>query len=590
MNPPFVFISYSHDSKEHREMVLSLSERLRDDGYEAQIDQYINGTPPEGWPRWMMNQLDDADFVLVVCSETYYRRFRGHEEPGKGKGADWEGALITQEVYDARSQTLKFVPIFFDADGENHIPDPLRGVTYYKLDSEPSYQAMCDFLDGVAGIKPGTIGARKVKAPRKGSPLTFGSADRQESGDSTQRKQTPRTSSESNVRTEPPSPDAAISTPRSGRGKLLIAMLGMLVLIAAVAYAVMSNRTPPVRVTIKGWTGYAPLYVAQELALCDGVELQFVGVDSVDDVMDRIQHVKGKEPADVGTWLVESHVVARSKGIPAVAILKLDLSRDADAMIAPIEITNQDFKKLEGKHVAYGQMEPSHTMLMVLCDDYSVDFRKIAVEAAGPAECVQLFIDGRKKKDGPIFVKCDAAISYDPFFEPAEKKFGDEVHRPYTGKYLEEKGHPIVDILAVREDYLKANRKSVKSLIKGWFRALERLEDESHPDHDKAVRAACKFLDEYAAKETPYVPTDWETYTHKDQLEFMGRQENLAFFQPHGGGGDSEFHKLWKEAESLWKNHNPTMLGTEPRSPGVESSIGREVLMEALSELKAEEK
>src|SRR5436853_5696260 len=128
MDEPIVFISYSHDSEEHRKQVLALSERLRADGIETRLDQYLNGTPPETWPRWMLNQLDEASFVLVVCTETYYRRFRGKEEPGKGKGVDWEGALITQEIYDARSKTLKFVPVLFSADHQPFIPEPLRGL------------------------------------------------------------------------------------------------------------------------------------------------------------------------------------------------------------------------------------------------------------------------------------------------------------------------------------------------------------------------------------------------------------------------------------------------------------------------------
>jgi hypothetical protein len=115
MSTKTVFISYSHDSEEHREKVLSLSERLRDDGLHTVLDRYVKGTPMQGWPRWMLDQLDAADFVLVVCTETYYRRFRGHEVPSKGKGVDWEGALITQEIYDAKSKTLKFVPVFLSA-------------------------------------------------------------------------------------------------------------------------------------------------------------------------------------------------------------------------------------------------------------------------------------------------------------------------------------------------------------------------------------------------------------------------------------------------------------------------------------------
>ena len=92
--------------------MLALSERLRADGIETLLDQYVNGSPQQGWPRWMLDQLDAADFVLVVCTPTCYRRFRGHEEPGKGKGADWEGVHITREIYDSRSLTLKFVPAF----------------------------------------------------------------------------------------------------------------------------------------------------------------------------------------------------------------------------------------------------------------------------------------------------------------------------------------------------------------------------------------------------------------------------------------------------------------------------------------------
>ncbi|HYR11960.1 MAG TPA: SEFIR domain-containing protein, partial [Longimicrobium sp.] len=168
-----VFISYSHDSPEHEQQVLALSERLRKDGIDAQVDQYINGTPPEGWPRWMLNELDKAEFVLLVCTETYYRRFRGHEQPGKGKGADWEGALITQEIYDARSRTLKFVPILFDPGDEQYIPEPLRLATRYTVNSEAAYEGLYDFLLGQAGVEPGDLGNVRRKERKRGEPLTF---------------------------------------------------------------------------------------------------------------------------------------------------------------------------------------------------------------------------------------------------------------------------------------------------------------------------------------------------------------------------------------------------------------------------------
>ncbi|HSK77569.1 MAG TPA: FxSxx-COOH system tetratricopeptide repeat protein, partial [Thermoanaerobaculia bacterium] len=174
MPRPVVFISYSHDSAEHRKNVLELSERLRQDGLEARLDQYINGTPEQGWPRWMLDQLDEAGFVLVVCTETYYRRFRGHEEPGRGKGADWEGAMITQEIYEAKSRTVKFVPVILATNQEPFIPEPLRKNTHYELTSEERYQDLYLFLLGKAGVEPRSLGEIRPVSKRVSQPLTFG--------------------------------------------------------------------------------------------------------------------------------------------------------------------------------------------------------------------------------------------------------------------------------------------------------------------------------------------------------------------------------------------------------------------------------
>lgn len=168
-----VFISYSHDSITHREQVLRISEQLRGDGIETRLDQYVNGTPSEGWPRWMLNQLDWADFVLVICTDVYYRRFRGKEVPDKGKGAVWEGALITQELYDARSATVKFVPVLSASADPSCIPEPLRQHTYYRLPDKVDYQNLYDFLLGQAGIVPGRIGAVKRKQRPEGNVPTI---------------------------------------------------------------------------------------------------------------------------------------------------------------------------------------------------------------------------------------------------------------------------------------------------------------------------------------------------------------------------------------------------------------------------------
>ena len=75
---PKVFLSYSHDSPTHNDRVLALANRLRSDGIDCVIDQF-QPSPPEGWLRWMNNQIENADIVLCGCTPTYCRRIMGRD-------------------------------------------------------------------------------------------------------------------------------------------------------------------------------------------------------------------------------------------------------------------------------------------------------------------------------------------------------------------------------------------------------------------------------------------------------------------------------------------------------------------------------
>ena len=125
-----VFISYSHDSEKHKGRVWDLSAALRKDNIECTIDQYLF-SPAEGWPRWGKSQIRGSQFVLVVATEAYERRYDGREEPGKGLGATWEGFVITQELYESEGMNEKFIPVVFSREDARYIPLELRGATWY---------------------------------------------------------------------------------------------------------------------------------------------------------------------------------------------------------------------------------------------------------------------------------------------------------------------------------------------------------------------------------------------------------------------------------------------------------------------------
>lgn len=139
--PARVFISYSHDTLEHQERVLALADRLRAHGVEAEIDQY-NAPPPEGWPLWYERQIEAADFVLIVCTDSYYHAISGKEERGKGTSAVWEARLLRQLLYDAGAISGKLVPVLFSDASPENIPLPLKGSSWYVVDTASGYESL----------------------------------------------------------------------------------------------------------------------------------------------------------------------------------------------------------------------------------------------------------------------------------------------------------------------------------------------------------------------------------------------------------------------------------------------------------------
>jgi hypothetical protein len=138
---PRVFISYSHDNREHRARVLTLADRLRDDGVDAEIDQYEQA-PDGGWYDHCIAEIRGADFVLIAFTATYRRRWYGEEETGKGLGVKDEANLIKAQFSNAGSRTGKFVPILFADMAEADIPDEMSKLTRYRVGDEHDYEAL----------------------------------------------------------------------------------------------------------------------------------------------------------------------------------------------------------------------------------------------------------------------------------------------------------------------------------------------------------------------------------------------------------------------------------------------------------------
>ena len=118
---PYVFISYSQESEEHIHRILTVAQWLRSHRIEAYVDKFEQA-PPQSWQLSCYEQIQKASYVLVVCTETCERRVLRQESGGTGRGATWEGAIITGEIYDETQGQTKFIPVVFSNDDVQYVP------------------------------------------------------------------------------------------------------------------------------------------------------------------------------------------------------------------------------------------------------------------------------------------------------------------------------------------------------------------------------------------------------------------------------------------------------------------------------------
>jgi len=138
-DPIRIFISYTHDSPEHSQRVLNLGNLLRSEGFDCDLDQYHSN---QDWPAWMERNIENADFVLVICTPTYLRRWNNEATEGAGLGAQWESLLTRQHLYLSPGLNDKFVPVIFDSEDVAHIPIPLTNVTRVLVGTDDGFERL----------------------------------------------------------------------------------------------------------------------------------------------------------------------------------------------------------------------------------------------------------------------------------------------------------------------------------------------------------------------------------------------------------------------------------------------------------------
>jgi len=149
--PPRVFISYSWESKDHKSWVRYLGEKLCEAGIEARLDQW-SVQPGESFTAFMEQEVEAADFVLVVCTPSY-----AHKSNKRQGGVGYEQQIVSGQLMSGTARS-KFIPILrkgnYERGPDCAIPTHFVGIAWIEFRDDVTFEESLEDLIRVIFSKP----------------------------------------------------------------------------------------------------------------------------------------------------------------------------------------------------------------------------------------------------------------------------------------------------------------------------------------------------------------------------------------------------------------------------------------------------
>ncbi|HET6388424.1 ABC transporter substrate-binding protein [Hyphomicrobium sp.] len=234
---------------------------------------------------------------------------------------------------------------------------------------------------------------------------------------------------------------------------LAIAM-GMSVSLAATA----AMADEKIRILCPTWSGFAPVFVAQELGYFKnlGIEVDIKFEDERANVMAAMEH--GDIEMDMRT-VGEYQGKPRDAKTPGIIIGAIDQSLGGDGVIASGDITSVE--QLKGKTVASEPNIPARLLLQMELKKKGLTLADLDLKQIATADTVAVFND-------PSIA---AVVSYQPNLSQAIDKVPQR--KPHILVSSAQYPGIVIDVITARQDDLKANPEKYKKFMIGIFKAVD---------------------------------------------------------------------------------------------------------------------
>src|SRR5438874_3590748 len=241
--------------------------------------------------------------------------------------------------------------------------------------------------------------------------------------------------------------------------------LAVIFVASIAAFAADSNAQTKVNIGISGWTGFAPITLAQQAGI-----FKKHGIDAtIKKIPQQTRHLAiASGDIQCAATTAETWLVWNANGVATKQIFQMDKSYGADGMVVRSSV--QKIADLKGKTVAASApgTAPYFTLAWFLKKN-GLSVKDVNVVNLEPAAAAQAFVAGQN----------DAAMTYEPYLSTVRSN-------PQAGKIIATTlDYPMVmDTFGCTPKFLADNPKAAQALTNSYFEALEMIKSDPKKSYE----------------------------------------------------------------------------------------------------------
>ena len=214
-------------------------------------------------------------------------------------------------------------------------------------------------------------------------------------------------------------------------------------------------KAEPIIIAYTPWNGYGALFVAAQKGMfkAKGVDVQ---IQAIEDVGARKQSIVAKKIQGMAAS-VDVSVAAIGQGVPLKFVWAFDASAGADGLLVTKASGIKTIADLKGKEVAYHKGSASHLYLTTLLKKNGMKDEDVKAVEMKASEAASALMAG----------KVPAAVTWEPHITKAAAAGNIILSTTKDTPAL------IADVLALHEDFVKANPDAVQKIVAALSEATD---------------------------------------------------------------------------------------------------------------------